>query len=658
MSNTKTPAQLPEGFTLRRTLKNHTERITRFAWSPDGQRLATPSVDETIRIWDVNTGKTVQKFEGHEKLVTGVTWSPDGKSIATSSDDFTVRIWDVDSGQQLLHPFVHSNIVTGVAWSPNGEKIATSSDDGKVRLWDVAGRSLFKELNNHTDRVLSVAWSPDGSMLASASWDGTVRLWDGNSGNVRLSPLSHRNHKVFHVAWSHDGRMLASGGFDSAISVWDATTGTRLVLLEGHKATVLSVSFSSDSSLLASRAEDGTVRVRRVSTWESMQLDIPGTWPYSGLAFNPKLPVLAALGEFDRVVYIWDLNYEAIFNKNVGPGLAAGSEGKLYVLHLSDIHLGTKDQARKYFVQLKNDLNHRLEIRRLDYLVVSGDITDRATQDQFGAAHLLLNDIAGDFKLAKRQIVLAPGNHDLSWDAAEDAYAFKFKRKLPKSPEEGDERYIPLGDVGWLERDETLYLKRFEDFANFYQKICGQKYPLQYDEQGILHRFSKNRVLFLTLNSSWNLDSHYKTRTSIHSSALPKALYKIADKHDGWLKIAVWHHPVSGRETMDDAFLEQLAAHDFQIVMHGHVHRPVKQFYEFDSRYGMRIIGAGTFGAPVKEQVPGIPLQYNLLILDPETRNCTIHIGKKENPDGAWTAYGSYSMTLERWSRGAFAKFR
>jgi hypothetical protein len=114
---------------------------------------------------------------------------------------------------------------------------------------------------------------------------------------------------------------------------------------------------------------------------------------------------------------------------------------------------------------------------------------------------------------------------------------------------------------------------------------------------------------------------------------------KIADaKYDSWLKIAVWHHPVTRMEMMNDEFLELLAQSNFQACLHGHVHEEIGGFYKYDDTRSLHIIGAGTFGAPTEQQRPGIPLQYNLLILDRNNGNLTVETRKKENPDGAFSA--------------------
>ena len=94
---------------------------------------------------------------------------------------------------------------------------------------------------------------------------------------------------------------------------------------------------------------------------------------------------------------------------------------------------------------------------------------------------------------------------------------------------------------------------------------------------------------------------------------------------------------------MNDEFMQLLAVHGFQVCLHGHIHEAIEGFHKYDDRRGVRIIGAGTFGAPAREQVTGIPLQYNLLTFDPETGEMTVQTRKKEKPNGAWSADARWS---------------
>ena len=81
------------GLILRRILRGHEGVITLIAWSPDGRLLASPSADNTIRIWDIARGVCTAVLRGHEDWVFSVAWSPDGQLIASGSKDSTIRIW-------------------------------------------------------------------------------------------------------------------------------------------------------------------------------------------------------------------------------------------------------------------------------------------------------------------------------------------------------------------------------------------------------------------------------------------------------------------------------------------------------------------------------------------------------------------------------------
>lgn len=313
----------------------------------------------------------------------------------------------------------------------------------------------------------------------------------------------------------------------------------------------------------------------------------------------------------------------------------------IHILHLSDIHLGTIRDARKYCTQLETDLIKNLNISKLEYLVISGDIASFSIKEEYEAAAEMIGNLIKQFKLDPNRIIIVPGNHDLNWELSKKAYLFSPKDQLPNPLPEGG--YIPAGDAGALLRNDDLYQQRFVNFGeHFYEKVSSNQYPLDYRKQGILYLYPDDRILFLSLNSSWEID-HYEShheRASINIDALPNALSQLMDnKYDGWLKIAVWHHPVTGPEMMKNVeFLEQLAVHGFQICMHGHIHEASENFYNYDSKRCIHIVGAGTFGAPKREQVTGIPLQYNLLILDPKNQRIIVETRKKEKADGAWSA--------------------
>src|SRR5262249_34331110 len=106
--------------------------------TPDGKRaLSGGAGDYQMRLWDIETGMELRRFEGHTRIVTHVDIARDGKRAVSASDDKTMRLWDLDTGRQLLAYEGHTAVVTSVVFSPDGRTILSASVDKTVRLWPV-----------------------------------------------------------------------------------------------------------------------------------------------------------------------------------------------------------------------------------------------------------------------------------------------------------------------------------------------------------------------------------------------------------------------------------------------------------------------------------------------------------------------------------------
>ena len=259
---------------LLHTLTGHTNEVLSVAFSPDGQTLASSDWDGSIRLWNPNNGKLKRTLAGHKGGVGSVAFSPDGQTLASGSADQTILLWDTKTWKPKSRLRGHTHIVDTVTFSPDGDMLASSSRDHTIRLWNPNGQYI-RTLRGHTDEVLRIAFSPDGKILASGSLDTTVRLWNPHNGQVKET-LTGYTDWVNSVAFSPDGASLLIGG--RGISIWNTQTGEYKKPLSGDIGTALSVVFSPDGRTVASGSADHKVRVWdfNVSDYEIPTIDTNG----------------------------------------------------------------------------------------------------------------------------------------------------------------------------------------------------------------------------------------------------------------------------------------------------------------------------------------------------------------------------------------------
>jgi len=299
-----------------RTLEGHSHHVRLVAFSPDGGMLASGSRDETIKLWDMATGREVRTLTGHTSEVWSVAFSPDGQTLASGAGWGGLKLWDVATGRELRTLAGHTGLVGSVAFSPDGRMLASGAGDHKIQLWDVATGRELRTLIGRTETVWSVAFSPDGQTLASGSDGQTITLWDVStpysplsirpSGRV-LRTLTGHADRVSSIAFSPDGSILASGSGDETIKLWDVSTGRVLRTLTGHTDTVRSVAFSPDGQTLASGSFDNTIKLWDVGTGRELRTLTGHTNAVYSVAFSPDGQMLAS-GSYDHTINLWDVD--------------------------------------------------------------------------------------------------------------------------------------------------------------------------------------------------------------------------------------------------------------------------------------------------------------------------------------------------------------
>jgi len=162
--------------------------------------------------------RPLREFKGHTGMVWSVAIIPDGRRALSGSDDETLRLWNLETGEMVREFKGRTRSALSVAISPDGRRAVSGGLDGTIRLWNLETGETVRKLKGHMDLVRSVAISPDGHRALSGGVDGTVRLWDLESGKlIRQFALpareGMRGRVIWSVAVSTDGRRALSGGY-------------------------------------------------------------------------------------------------------------------------------------------------------------------------------------------------------------------------------------------------------------------------------------------------------------------------------------------------------------------------------------------------------------------------------------------------------------
>lgn len=325
------------GIKERNRLEGHNDAIWGVTFRPQGDILASASVDKTVKLWN-KKGILLDTLFGHRAGVSRVSFSPNGQILASSSRDHTIKLWqipsDYTSGEpsNLQRPQVmlintlegHQDWITAVSFSPNGEILASSSLDKTIKIWNKQGK-LLKTINNNVP-INWMTFSPDGKSLATADDQGQVKLWDIN-GRL-LTTIQHdlgnyvmlqRSWKVHSVNFSPDGRRLLTAGDDQTVKIWRLVDKKAILenTLKGHEKWILSATFSPDGQMIASASADNKVivwdlngKILKILTGHGDRV--------TQVSFSPDGKLLASASQ-DKMIKLWDMQsplVEELFSHN------------------------------------------------------------------------------------------------------------------------------------------------------------------------------------------------------------------------------------------------------------------------------------------------------------------------------------------------------
>jgi WD40 repeat protein len=292
------------------------------AFSPDGKTLVSGGVDNTIRFWDLPTGKeraTVKKAA--EYGVDSVAFSPDGKTLAVGIGGSGVKIYDVRTRKpRILRDEVSQYACPLVVFSPDGKTLVSGGPCiRKIRLWNVSTGKKTITLKGHDEYGLdSLAFRPDGNTIASVGHDGVLNLWDVATGKnkarrklakwIPAGAISPDGKRVATRMYVHETIKGKDEVTDDSVRVWDTATGKELAALKVHNdiETGCCLAFSPDGKRLATVDEDNAIKLWDVTKGKALATLQGNSDEVLCIAFSADGKKLAS-GSKDKMIKIWDV---------------------------------------------------------------------------------------------------------------------------------------------------------------------------------------------------------------------------------------------------------------------------------------------------------------------------------------------------------------
>ena len=293
------------GGSLIRTFEGHSLRVTAVAMTLDGRRAVSASTDNTLKVWDLESGRELRALEGHSKPVNSVAITPDGQIAVSASNDRTLRVWDLANGRELLTCHGHSDWVRSVAVSPNGKWFVSASDDKTLKIWDLANGRELQTLKGHGGWIRAVAIAFRGRRVVSASDDGTLNVWEAQTTGERLILDGHLG-SVNAVAITPDGRHAVSASMDKHLKVWDLETGRELKNLEDHSDVVRGLAIAPDGRRVVCGSVDNTIKIWDLESGQQLATLFGHFAPINSVAIASDGRRAVSASD-DKTIKLWDL---------------------------------------------------------------------------------------------------------------------------------------------------------------------------------------------------------------------------------------------------------------------------------------------------------------------------------------------------------------
>lgn len=252
---------------IRYRLKGHSHVICLISWSPDDLHLLSCGKDRSIRLWNVATGECLRVFSQHVDQVTSCAWMPDGRSFVSGAMDRHIYQWDPWSGSaEPVGSYTPSTRVNDMTVTSDGKRLVVICTDNRIQVFDTASKLETSRMTESVS-ITSLALSSDGRFLlvntsSSDVESPEIHIWDLAEERLcqKFKGFKQKRYVIRACFGGFDQMLVLCGSEDNLVYMWQRFDGSVVAKLEGHTATVNSVTWCPDDpNIFASGSDDSTV---------------------------------------------------------------------------------------------------------------------------------------------------------------------------------------------------------------------------------------------------------------------------------------------------------------------------------------------------------------------------------------------------------------
>ena len=271
------PTKLPFQYKCCQTIENaHKKEITTLAYILRRNEIATGSVDETIKIWKINTEKNKmslnKELKGHTDSIICIKDFPKLNCFCSTSADNSLKLWNCSSLKCVKTLEFHTKCVLTCCYNPIGnQEIFSGGEDCLICIWTTTKKELKNYekkmvLKGHTKRISSLAYADDYEYLISGSDDKTIRIWEMKDINdiQCIKEIKDLLSEIDYLLYL-DNRLLVSCE-DGVISFIKMNKKKRCRSIKFSNSAVYSFNIFHKHKYLLVGSKDGKARIWKIGT--------------------------------------------------------------------------------------------------------------------------------------------------------------------------------------------------------------------------------------------------------------------------------------------------------------------------------------------------------------------------------------------------------